>query len=324
MLDLRFLEVGVDIELTHRNERHQALAGRNEIAFLDRAVTDNAVIRRFEHGEGEVAGGFVARDLKRADRAFGLSALGLKNGDVGMRNRDVGVAAGQIGLRLVKGDIGVVEIGSRADRLRLKLALALLGDLGAANGRFECHLLRPRLHEAGIGAFDLCVDALQRKLFGGDLGLGQVEGVLIVAVIKRGEHVARFDFLVGDHIHLRDVARDLRRNRCDIALDIGVVGRHHEAAVRPPFVTIPAAAGEKSKHDDRQHRAAALLRSRGRGNRSRRRLRGGRRLFQDFRRRRLSNGHDLGLCLFGSGVFADDPRDVTFLVARHGHFTDLE
>jgi hypothetical protein len=163
MLDLRFLEVGVDIELAGRHERHQPLAGRDEIAFLNRTIADDAIIGCLQHREGKVAGGFVALDFQRTDGTLSFLALGFEDGNIGLGSNDIGIAAGKICLRLIKSRIRIIEICGGADRLRLQVALTLLLDLRAAHGGLEGSLLGLGLHEARLGAFDLRIDAAERS-----------------------------------------------------------------------------------------------------------------------------------------------------------------
>lgn len=139
-----------------------------------------------------------------------------------------------------------------------RLAGALLGDFRAAKGGIQRTLLGNGLFLRGFAADDLRVDTLQRQFLGADLGFGLFKSDAIIAIIKRHQRVTRLDFLVLDHVHLGDVTRNLRRYDGDITFDIGVIRRHHEAAVDPPVVTIPAGAGENGKGEDRQKRRTLL------------------------------------------------------------------
>ncbi len=259
MLDLRFLEIGVDIELARRHQRHQPLSRRNEIAFLHRAIADNPVIGRLQNGKGQVAGRFVALQFQRPDLAFGFLALRFKNGDVGFCRLDRRIAADKVGLGLIERNRGAVEIGGRADRLGGKLGLALERDLGTADRCLQCNLGGLRLGKGCLRTFDLCVDAGQRQLAGFDGGIGLIKRVLVIAIVERRQHIAGLDLLVGGDIHFRNESRDLWGNRGNIAFDIGIVRRHHEPARRPPLISIPAATGEQRQHDDRQDKAALAL-----------------------------------------------------------------
>ncbi|MNY83731.1 hypothetical protein D3C86_2267060 [compost metagenome] len=66
---------------------------------------------------------------------------------------------------------------------------------------------------------------MQRELFGIERSHGLIEGELVVAVVQRGQNVAGLDLLVGNDVHLGDIAGNLRRDRRDIAFDVSVVGR---------------------------------------------------------------------------------------------------
>ena len=61
--ELRLLEIGVDIDVRQRHQARQPLAGLHEIADLHRAVADDAVDRRADDGEGQIALGLGQRGL---------------------------------------------------------------------------------------------------------------------------------------------------------------------------------------------------------------------------------------------------------------------
>ncbi len=56
-IELRLLEIGVDIGAAQRNQREQPRAGQRVLAELDRLVADDAVEGGANFGEGKVAFG---------------------------------------------------------------------------------------------------------------------------------------------------------------------------------------------------------------------------------------------------------------------------
>ncbi len=77
-LELRFLEIGVDIDVVERHHIAEPLPGLDEVAGVDQAVGEDAVDRRAHRGEVEIALGLGQRGLQfRELRAgFGLLRLG--------------------------------------------------------------------------------------------------------------------------------------------------------------------------------------------------------------------------------------------------------
>ena len=71
--ELRLLEVGVDMHARERHEGGEARARLDILAGLDRLVADDAVERRADLGEGEVALGLVHGGLQ-----FGRDLLGFR------------------------------------------------------------------------------------------------------------------------------------------------------------------------------------------------------------------------------------------------------
>ena len=53
--ELRLLEIGVDIDVVERHQARQPLAGLHVVADLHGAVADDAVDRRADDGEGQIA-----------------------------------------------------------------------------------------------------------------------------------------------------------------------------------------------------------------------------------------------------------------------------
>jgi hypothetical protein len=73
--ELGLLEIGVDIGAGQRNKREQTRPGLNIFAKLRRPVADDAVERRDDRGEGEIALGLGERGFELAARALRLDLL---------------------------------------------------------------------------------------------------------------------------------------------------------------------------------------------------------------------------------------------------------
>ncbi|CAD5251153.1 hypothetical protein BOSE21B_10914 [Bosea sp. 21B] len=260
---LRLLEVGVDIDLVERDDRHQALAGADEVAELHVGVGDEAVDRRRDRHEGEVARRLVLGDLELVDLAGGLDALRLQHLNIGLRLHDAGLGAGERGDGLVACGGGGVERRLRAIGLGGEVVGAVEIGGGAGDGGLGRNLLRLGLLQAGAGSLDLRVDARERGLGGGALGLGALQRDALVAIVELDQRLAGLDLLVLRHRDRGDVGGQLGRDRRHFGADIGVVGRDDEAAIAPPVDAIPEAGGKRRAGDEDQRDAlgaAALAR----------------------------------------------------------------
>lgn len=225
----------------------------------DRAVTHDTIIGCLEDREAQVAGGLVPRDFECPDRPFSLPALRLQQGNIRLCRGNIGVAGDEVGVGLVERDIGGIDVGGGASRLRFQLGRAALGDLRATHRCLQCHLLGLRLGKRGLCPYDLRVDGLQCKFLCINLRLSLVECVLVIAVVQCQQYVASLDLLVGNHVDLGHIAGNLGRDDRHVTADIGIVGRHHETSGRPPVIPVPAAADQRDHDDGRQNEAAALF-----------------------------------------------------------------
>ena len=106
MLELAFLEVGVDPEIVRRDDRDEIGAARDIGADLGGAVADIAVDGRANLGVAEIE--------------FGRVAVGLGLGDVGPGDGDVGVQNRELLLRRVKACFGRrdARLGRQVQRRR--------------------------------------------------------------------------------------------------------------------------------------------------------------------------------------------------------------
>ena len=143
-----------------------------------------------------------------------------------------------------------VAIGRRPRRASALLAIVGLGELllaleiarGALGVGLRRVELRLGLGDAGARAASICrpmraIGALLRR----ELVLGRLQRQAIIAVVDPGDQVAGLDGLVVRDRDRGHVARHLRGQDRDVGLDIGVVGRDHEAPVGPPVVAEMAA-----------------------------------------------------------------------------------
>ena len=71
---------------------------------------------------------------------------------------------------------------------------------------------------------DVGIQVTDRCLLGGEIGLGGVQGGLVIAVIQRGQDLAFLDHFVVFHQHLVDLARDACGHHHAIGAHIGIVG----------------------------------------------------------------------------------------------------
>ena len=87
MIELRLLEVGVDMDRLQRHQRRQPRVGLDVGADLHRLVADHAVERRADGGERQVALRFRHGSAQLARDALGLGLLGVQHVDVRVLGR---------------------------------------------------------------------------------------------------------------------------------------------------------------------------------------------------------------------------------------------
>ena len=115
---------------------------------------------------------------------------------------------------------------------------------------------------------DLPADAGDRRVLGGDLGLGGVDGEAVVAVVDAGQQIAGANLLVFGDRDFDDVAGDLGGDDRRVGADISVVGRDEEAPLDEPIVAPVHAVAERGQSDERQDEATRRARAAGGGGRS--------------------------------------------------------
>ena len=230
-------------------------------------VADDAVERRDDAGERQIAFRLGERRLEFAALAARFVALGLEDVEIGLGafDRGDGRSGGRPGGGKRGG--GAVAIGGRLfepllrAEIRLReLERTVVFERGPLDVGLRAKQLRlGRLH-LGLGLgddralrFDLPAEAGDRRVLGGDAGLRRLDRVLIVAVVDRGEQVALMDDLVVDHRNGGQMARRLGGDDRGRRADIGVVGRDQETALDKIIVSrLPAIAerGEDKERDD--------------------------------------------------------------------------
>ncbi len=80
--ELRFLEIGIDVDAIERHQAGEALAGLDVIADLHGAIADDAVDRRADLGKGKIALGLGLRRLQFRKHAGGLRCCALTTSSV--------------------------------------------------------------------------------------------------------------------------------------------------------------------------------------------------------------------------------------------------
>ncbi len=112
--------------------------------------------------------------------------------------------------------------------------------------------MRLRLLDHGLLRDRLLLQPFDRRVLGCELVPGQIDGVLVIAVVDLGEDIAGAD---GDVVLDRnggDDARDLRRDDREVGPHIGIVGRDVEPAFGPPIMAVVAAdpkGGDQAKRE---------------------------------------------------------------------------
>ena len=169
---LCLLEIGDQIDLVERHDHRELLAGRNQVAELDRPIADHAVIGRAQHRERQVARRLVSGKFEVAHRRLRFLKLRFQNADIGVGTSDLGIGAYQHGVGLLERGVGVVNL-----RLGRHLGLQQLrGAIGGALRIVGCSdigcLLRLRLAESRARCLGLRLDALKRLGLHVDLRFG--------------------------------------------------------------------------------------------------------------------------------------------------------
>ena len=242
-----------------------------------------------EHaGEGKIALRHLQGGHELVALARGLVFLGLEHIEIGLGafkrggcRRLGGVAGGErrdravaVGGRLFEPLLGA-EI-----RLR-ELIRAVIFESGTLNVGLGAPHLRGRGGDLRLSLGDdrrLCVDlpgeAGDGRVLGADARPRCVDGVLIVAVVDRGEQVALVHDLVVDHRNRGQMPHGLGGDDRGVGADIGVVGRDEETPLDEIVVGRFAAIAERGENQDRNDEPAQAGSLRWNGHGGRRAARG--------------------------------------------------
>jgi len=103
------------------------------------------------------------------------------------------------------------------------------------------------------------VKIVERRLLLLDGSSRTVHGCLERAIVDADDELARIDMLVVLDENLIDMPGNPWRQRCDMAADIGIVGRHQEPAGLPPLKAIPAGDADRDRRAQHDQRLARLF-----------------------------------------------------------------
>ena len=170
---------------------------------------------------------------------------------------DLRVGADKRGLGLVERGLGVVQLRLRADMGLEQLRGTHLRHAPHCRPQPDRRVFCACAWLSEARAASVCASMRSSVLLKrGDLRLGLGDRNLVVAVIDDQQRIAGLHLLVLGHLDLVDIAGDLRRNERHVGLDIGVVGRDHEAPVGPVMVAVPGAGAQQAERDDGQQQRA--------------------------------------------------------------------
>ena len=113
---------------------------------------------------------------------------------------------------------------------------------------------RRRMGDIGLGLFDLCLllnkrrgNAVEARARFIKISLGLKKRDPEIPIIDPGDNLTRFDRLIVAGEDLCDKTANFRRHDDLVGLQIGVVGRLLEAAVRPPMQAKPACRSDRKQ-----------------------------------------------------------------------------
>ena len=214
-----------------------------------------------DHGEGQVALGLGERGLQFVERARGLVPLRLQHLDVGLGRVDAGLRALHRGCGLRRVGLRVRAPACWRNSRAASACWRSSSSCGAG-----CAPPAPRRAAPWPASIAACCASTcwpMRSIVAcwvATLSRAASTASAIVAVVDLRDHVAGAHLRVVLDADRRDIARDLGGERRVVRAHIGVVGRHHEAADRPPVVAVPAAGAERREQRDGGDRLAVQLR----------------------------------------------------------------
>ncbi|MNO79779.1 hypothetical protein D3C76_709610 [compost metagenome] len=245
VLELGFLEVGVDPHLVQRDHRHQRRARLHALADLHGALGDVACHRRDQHRAGVVEVGLAQLGRGRLHIGVGHDVGVVDQGAGGVEpllGGGQGVACG------VEGVAGVGQFLLGDGAIVGEVLAALVVGFGLGQG----DLLRRHVR---LVAFDVAEQPAHLAHAARQVGLGLLQGDVGVARIEAHQHLALVHqvAVVGADAH--HGAGDLRSDLHHVAVHVGVLGVLVPAADE----VFPARArGAGDQHDGEQDQQPAL------------------------------------------------------------------
>ena len=268
--ELGLLEVGVDVRIVQRHERHQPGSRLHELPDLGRLVADDPVEGSDHAREREIA---FRHDQSRNEfvaLARSLVFLGLEHIEIGLGAFQRRGRRGLARLGGGKRGGGAIAVGGRLLEalLRAEIRLrkfvgAVVFQRGALDVGLRALLLRRRGGDLRLGlgddralGVDLPGEAGDGRVLGADARSGRVDRVLIVAVVDRGEQVALVDDLIVDDRNRGQMTHRLGGDDRSVGADVGVVGRDEEPPLDEPVVGRLAAIAERGEDQHRHDESA--------------------------------------------------------------------
>ncbi len=255
---LRLLVVGDHPDPRQRHHRYHLGADIDELTGPDLTLAHQPVRRRDDAGIIHVVAGQGHLRLRRLDLGPKLVLLH--------------VQTRQQSLLLIELSIVELELGSGAPFVGVRLLDQLLGSGDTGLQQFALTLrLQLITHQVGLGRHDgrlgltdqcplnvlLVREIGQRRLCGGEVGLGLRQLRAIVGGIDLHDQIALAHNLIVSDTDGGDIARDFRRQRGHVAGGVGVVGRLVTGGAGPAVPVsrhVPGQDTGPDHHQNPQHR----------------------------------------------------------------------
>ena len=122
-------------------------------------------------------------------------------------------------------------------------------ELHALRGGLRGGELRARLLDGRFLGGNLVRDACDGRFLGRDFPARRINRELIVAVVDGGDHVAGVNVGVVLDGNRGEIAGDLGGERRVVRSHVGIVGRDHEPADRPPVVAVGPTSPERQQRE---------------------------------------------------------------------------
>jgi hypothetical protein len=171
-----------------------------------------------------------------------------------------GACGGYAGTCLIAIGLRGLERLMAGKLLRGQCLLTRKLEIGAYGTGFRRGELGLRLVNTGLGRGNLTINACDRCLLARHFLVSGLRRQLVVAIVDGRDQVAGANMGVVGNLDGRQIARHLGGERRVVGVDIGVVGRHREAADRPPIVAVPSRTAEGDCEHGAQDQALAARR----------------------------------------------------------------